>query len=241
MSQDSSPVATNLAWKSDLAALQLLSIDLDQLRFESSQSCLNKVDILLGECDAHTTETVRAVLLVHAADCRKHLGQYKKSLDLCQSAVTTLSVYPITPFYPRALNSLASIQGAMGNTSDALMNALRALSLSEANGYRTLAARCCITVSYIHCSVGQYESALTYCLRVDKDACDWAMRVILIINTGEALDYLGRHDEALALIEEGIALVESMQDRRHYALLINIKTCILASLGRDSEADTLLK
>ena len=224
-----------------MEALRLLSNDLDELRFESSQSCLDEVDILIGECDTNTSEIVRAVLLVHAADCHKHLGQYKKSLDLCQSAVKTLSVFPVNSFYPRALNSLASIQGAMGNTSDALKNALKALEHSEENGFRSLAARCCITVSYIHCSVGQYDSALAYCLRVDKEACDWAMRVILIINTSDALDYLGRHEEALALIEEGIALVESMQDRRHYTLLINIKTCIFASLGRDGEADALLK
>ena len=84
MSKDFTHITPIPSWLSDMGALRLLSNDLDELLFESSQSCLDKTDSLLAQYSDGMSEFVRAVLLVHNADCRKHLGQYKKSLDLCR-------------------------------------------------------------------------------------------------------------------------------------------------------------
>jgi signal transduction histidine kinase len=65
------------------------------------------------------------------------------------------------------------------------------------------------------------------------------MRTVLSINWSEALDNLGRYEEALDVVDSGLALVEHLPDRKFYTLLLNNKACLLAALGKDREAAEL--
>ena len=227
-------------WLTHSDELYRLSCQLDTLRFESPEACLEQVLALLTLAIDTQNELAESVLVIHVAECYKHLGRYKESCDLCHQAVATLAKDPTSGFYARALNSLASVQGAMGNTADGLKNAMDALALSEEHDFQMSIARCSITLSYLYSSVGQFESSLDYCQRVNKSHCDLAMRVILTINSSEALDHLGRHEQALEVIDEGMTLIEGTPARKFTSLLINNKACCFASLGRDREAEELL-
>jgi len=226
-------------WLKDRTALYDLSCNLDILRFESPVDCLEQAKTLYSVAEASKNKEATALLSVHVADCLRHLGRYHESAEACLHAVKTLAAYKESFSFVRALNSLGSVEGSLGNTSDALKHSLLALQLADAAGHRTIAAKCCITLSFLYCTLAEYESSLQYCLRVEEEDCDLSMQTVLCINWSEALNHLERYPESLEVIDRGLALVKLLPDRKFHAILLTNKSCILASIGRDDEAAEL--
>ena len=229
----------NLDWMNDRNALIALSTELDELRFESVTDSATKAKELLDIANLSDNIEAQALMMVHLGDSLRHQNNYNESARLCLRAVKLVESFPASFTLARALNSLGSVQGALGFNHDAIQNSLLAMQLAEKGGYEQLATRSCITLTYLYCLVQQYETAIEYCQKVNVELCDSAMRTVQCINWSEALESLGRLDEALDITEKGLLLAEKTDDKKFFALLLNNKACIYVSQNRDSDAAIL--
>ncbi|HMQ32854.1 MAG TPA: BTAD domain-containing putative transcriptional regulator, partial [Chloroflexaceae bacterium] len=140
-----------------------------------------------------------------AAEALESIGRFGEARPLREQALALMRRFGSPEHVSVALNNLAGILGYLGDYAGAAAHALAGYELQqELGGNVVLMAH---TLSWLRCRRGEFAAALAYAdisLAATDDA--WSHRSFGLQARGDALEGLGRWEEARAAYDEVLAL-----------------------------------
>jgi DNA-binding CsgD family transcriptional regulator/tetratricopeptide (TPR) repeat protein len=183
----------------------------------------------------------RALLMWRSGRTLLDLGQHDESISILRAALDLLPAEPLEYAHAALLAPLAATYMRDGSMQEAAAVAERAVAVAMAVGAHTEQADALITLGWVRAFLGEAEAAgidtLMKGLRLAEriGAVETAMRGW--INSSDALEMFGRHQEAIDSANAGLELARRTGSARTYgAYLAGNMIESMVCLGRWQEA-----
>jgi DNA-binding CsgD family transcriptional regulator/tetratricopeptide (TPR) repeat protein len=198
------------------------------------------VDQAIGEAGDAAAAERRAALLVRRAELLGDLGREEEGLAGLEEAVGLVPHEPPTPVSAHALSAQARALARVADFEPAREVAARGLAAAEAAGATEDRFECQGILATAMLYAGEFERAMALGRRTGEEALEsgliWiGMRSLVSLSDMHLM--LGLYDDAIATVEQGIALAEQLGlGRTAGAFLRGNKAEALLRSGRLSEA-----
>ncbi len=229
-------------WLTDDRALEELLDHLVDYRNVDLDKAIDEINSLRDLAAAHNHQVARGAFCILLAGCYRWASNPGEALRAANEAVLIFRDSKDHTRYVRALNALAMSECDLEDP-EALDHLLLAIHLAEEHNLPRDLAFTYINLGYLYSRRGQTEQAIVEYQRVLSDFvehCSKHSYVRIQNNLAGALNNLGRYDEAMPYVEEGLRNSSHAQDSSLIGHLLVNKAMVLAWRGQDREAEDLV-
>ncbi|UGY95241.1 helix-turn-helix transcriptional regulator [Streptomyces gobiensis] len=149
---------------------------------------------------------------------------------------------PPSPVHAEVLANVAAWGSVHEPSPDTLTTAQRAVELASLVGAESIELHARVTLGYLLTGSGDVAAGLAEMRAAARRVVERAQVTVMRshVNLGSVLDGLGRYDEALVVLEEGLQVAQRFGQHRIKAWLHGNRSEILCALGRWDEADAAI-
>ncbi len=162
-------------------------------------------------------EISRGRALGYMGFAHRNLGNYTKSIELQQQALTTFQRVPNNGATGQILNNLASTYATIGDYDRALATFQRSLEIAKQNKDVRSEANVLSNLGAVSTDTGKDRQALSYYQQSLKLAQlpninDLTLQAGISINLGTTYHLLDRHSEGMTYYQKGLALAKQINN-----------------------------